>query len=166
MHSQSATGTMASTALALSLLAYGAQAQGPAPFQKLEGHWSGGGTIDFSSGAQEPIKCRAVYDVLDQQNNLQLDIRCASASYNFELRGSANYNAGAVTGSWSEATRNVAGTISGNAKGDRFAITAKSVSFTASLTLTTRGDKQSVVIQSQEAKTSVKGASIMLQRSG
>jgi hypothetical protein len=32
------------------------------------------------------------------------------------------------------------------------------------LTLTTRGDRQSVVIQSQEAQTAVKRASISLQR--
>lgn len=164
--SASGTASMASIILALVLLASGAShAQGPVPFERLAGQWSGSGTIDLSSGAQEPIKCRAAYDVLDQHNNLQLDIRCASQSYNFELRASANYSAGAVTGTWSEATRNVAGTISGNAKGDRFEITAKSSSFTASLTLTTRGDRQSVVIQSQEAKTSVKGASITLQRS-
>lgn len=158
--------TAASLALAIWLLASaGGRAQGPAPFENLAGQWSGSGAIDFSTGAQEPIKCRAAYDVLDQQNNLQLDIRCASQSYNFELRASANYNAGAISGSWSEATRNVAGTISGAAQGDQFEITAKSSSFTASLTLTTRGDRQSVVIQSQEAKTSVKGATITLQRS-
>jgi hypothetical protein len=163
----SAFGTAAVTSLVLALwlLAYGSHAQGPAPFENLAGQWSGSGTIDLASGAQEPIKCRAAYDVLDQQNNLQLDIRCASQSYNFELRASANYNAGAITGTWSEATRNAAGTISGNAKGERFEITAKSSSFTASLTLTTRGDRQSVVIQSQEAQTTVKGASITLQRS-
>lgn len=164
--SASGTASVMSLVLALWLLASGgSHAQGPAPFENLAGQWSGSGTIDLASGAQEPIKCRAAYDVLDQQNNLQLDMRCASQSYNFELRASANYSAGAVTGTWSEATRNAAGTISGNAKGDRFEITAKSSSFTASLTLTTRGDRQSVVIQSQEAKTSVKGASITLQRS-
>jgi hypothetical protein len=102
---------------------------------------------------------------LDQQHKLQLDIRCASESYNFELRASATDNAGAITGTWSEATRNAAGTISGTNNGDQFQITAKSQSFTANLTLTTHGDRQSVVIQSQEAQTSVKGASISLQRS-
>lgn len=161
------TAAVASIVLAIWLIANGGSfAQDPAaPFATLEGQWSGNGTIDLSDGAQEPIRCRAAYDVLDQQNKMQFDIRCASQSYNFEIRASANYNAGAVTGSWSEATRNAAGTISGKVDGDRFEITAKSSSFTASLTLTTRGNQQSVVIQSQEANTSVKGASITLQRS-
>ena len=162
------TGTtlLSGFALALWLSACGAgYAQGPAPFEKLAGQWTGTGTIDLSSGAREAIKCRAAYDVLDQQNKLQLDIRCASESYNFELRASATDNAGAITGTWSEATRNAAGTISGKTNGDQFQIMAESQSFTANLTLTTRGDRQSIVIQSQEAKTSVKGASITLQRS-
>ena len=135
------------------------------PLENLAGQWTGSGTIDLSGGARELIRCRAAYDVLDQKKNIQLDIRCASQSYKFDLRASANYHAGAITGTWSEATRNAAGTISGKADGDRFEVTAKSPSFTASLTLTTRGDQQSVVIQSQEAKTTVKGASITLQRS-
>ena len=157
---------MASVVLALWLLSYVSSfAQGPAPFEKLAGQWAGSGTIDLSSGAREAIRCRAAYDVLDQQNKLQLSIRCASESYNFELRASATDNAGAITGTWSEATRNVAGTISGKTNGDQFQITAKSQPFTANLTLTTHGDRQSVVIQSQEAQTSVKGASITLQRS-
>ena len=167
MRSVSATGTtrMMGLVLALWLSAYGGgHAQGPAPFQKLAGQWSGNGTIELSNGTQEPIRCRAAYDVLEQQSNLQLNIRCASQSYSFDLRASATYAAGAITGTWSEATRNAAGTISGKADGDRFQVVAKGPAFTAILTLVTRGNRQSVTIQSQDEKTRVKGASIALQR--
>ncbi|MBI3703041.1 MAG: hypothetical protein HY244_04105 [Rhizobiales bacterium] len=150
--------------LALWLSAGSAYAQGPAPFQKLAGHWSGNGTIELANGAQEPIRCRAAYDVLEQQSNLQLNIRCASQSYSFDLRASATYAAGTITGSWSESTRNAAGTISGKADGDRFQVVAKGPAFTAILTLVTRGNRQSVTIQSQDEQTRVKGASIALQR--
>ena len=163
----SATNTMtiAGLALALWLSAYGGgHAQGPTPFGKLAGQWSGSGTIDLSNGAKEPIRCRAAYDVLEQQNSLQLNIRCASASYNFDLRASAKHAAGTISGSWSESTRDVAGTISGKTDGDRFEVQAKGPSFSAHLTLITRSDRQSVVIQSQEAQTTVKRASISLQR--
>ena len=67
------------------------------PFDQLAGSWSGSGTIDLSNGTHEPIKCRASYDVLEEQSKLQLNIRCASDSYNFDLRGSATYSAGAIT---------------------------------------------------------------------
>ena len=167
MAMRSATGMtrMMGLVLALCLSAYGGgHAQGQAPFQKLAGHWSGNGKIELSNGTEEPIRCRAAYDVLEQQNNLQLNIRCASQSYSFDLRASATYAAGAITGTWSEATRNAAGTISGKADGDRFQVVARGPSFTASLTLVTRGNRQSVTIQSHDAQTMVKGASISLQR--
>lgn len=157
--------TFAGLVLAFWLSAYGGgHAEGLAPFEKLAGQWSGKGTIDFTDGTQEPIRCRAAYDVLERQNNLQLNIRCASESYSFDLRGSANYAAGGITGTWSESTRNAAGTISGKADGDRFEVLAKGPSFSARLTLITRGDRQSVAIRSQDAQTGVKGASIKLQR--
>lgn len=139
--------------------------QGVAPFVNLAGQWSGAGTIDLANGAHESIKCRAAYDVLGEQNNLQLNIRCASDSYNFDLRASATYASGAVSGTWSESTRNAAGTLSGKADGVNFRVLAKGPTFTANLSLVTRGNKQSVMIKSQDAEASVKGATITLQRS-
>lgn len=165
--SATSTMTIAGLALALWLSAYGGgHAQGSAPFEKLAGQWSGSGTIDLSNGAKEPIRCRAAYDVLDQQKSLQLNIRCASESYNFDLRANAKHASRAISGTWSESTRDVAGTISGKVDGDRFEVLAKGPSFSANLTLITRGDRQSVVIQSQEAESAVKRASISLQRGG
>ena len=110
------------------------------------------------------MRCRASYDVLDQRNELMLNIRCASPSYNFDLRGSANYSAGRVHGTWSESTRNAAGTISGEAEGDRFQVLARGPEFSANLLLLTQGNRQSVDIKSHDKNSSVKGASITLQR--
>jgi len=62
-------------------------------------------------------------------------------------------------------SRNVAGKISGTAEGDHIDVVADSAAFTASLAMITRGDRQSVVINSREANTNVKGATISLQRS-
>jgi len=140
-------------------------AQNIAPFDRLAGQWSGSGTIDLSNGAHESIRCRAAYDVLNDQRKLQLNIRCASESFNFDLRASANYSGGAITGNWSESTRNVAGTISGKAEGDHFQVVAKSATFVATLTLITHGGRQTVMIRSHDNQASVKGASISLKRS-
>jgi hypothetical protein len=43
-------------------------------------------------------------------------------------------------------------------------VVAKGPIFTANLSLTTRGDKQSVTIRSQDAQAEVQGATINLQR--
>jgi hypothetical protein len=156
----------ATLVLAIWLSAAGTHAQDASPLGRLAGQWSGSGTIDLADGSREPIRCRASYDVLDQERNVQLNIRCASQSYNFDLRGSANYAGGAITGTWSESTRNAAGTIAGKAHGGQFEVVASAPSFTASLTLVTRGDRQAVTIRSQNAEsTTIKAVSITLRRS-
>jgi hypothetical protein len=134
------------------------------PFTQLAGSWSGAGTIDLANGRHEPIKCRASYDVLEAQNKLQLNIHCASQSYNFDLRASATYSADTITGIWSESTRNAAGTLSGKVEGAGFQVVAKGQMFGASLNLVTQGNKQSVTIKSLEEKAEVRGATITLQR--
>jgi hypothetical protein len=134
------------------------------PFGQLAGAWSGAGTIDLANGRHEPIKCRASYDVLEGQNKLQLNINCASESYKFDLRASATYSGNAITGSWSEATRNAAGSLSGKVEGAGFRVVAKSQTFGANLDLVTQGNKQSVTIRSQDEKAEVRGATITLQR--
>jgi hypothetical protein len=159
---------MRGTSLALTLLIFAAGtalAQGSAAFARLAGQWTGSGSIELANGTREPIKCRATYDVLEERSNLQLNIRCASESYNFDLRGSATYSAGAITGVWSESTRNIAGTLSGRAEDGRFQVLAESPSFAATLTLLTHGNRQTVAIKSQDPQSSVKGASISLRRS-
>jgi hypothetical protein len=150
-------------AFSLCVVAVGS-AQSVAPFARLVGQWSGSGTIELANGVHETIRCRATYDAHREQSNLQLNIRCASASYNFDLRASANYSAGAITGSWSEATRMVAGSISGRAEGDRFQVVATAASFAASLTLVTHGGRQSVVIRPHDTQAGIKNASFSLKR--
>ena len=134
------------------------------PFAQLAGSWSGAGTIDLAGGKHEPIKCRASYDVLEDQNKLQLNLHCASQSYDFDLRASAAYSAGTITGNWSESSRNAAGTLSGKVQGAGFQVVAKSQTFSANLNLVTRGANQSVTINSQDAQAEVRGATITLQR--
>jgi hypothetical protein len=155
----------AAVVLAASLATTIAHTEAISPFNKLAGQWAGNGTIELASGAREVIKCRASYDVLEEKNNLQLSIRCASDSYNFDMHASATLASNAISGSWNEVSRNVAGKISGTATGDRIDVQADSSAFSAGLTLTTHGDKQSVVIKSKEANAAVKGATISLQRS-
>ena len=161
------SGVFRGAALALIILSSAianGNAQSAGPFGSLAGSWSGSGTINLANGKHEPIKCRASYDVLDEQNKLQLNINCASDSYKFDLRGSATYSGGAITGNWSESTRNAAGTMSGKVEGAGFQVVAKGPTFTANLNLMTRGDNQLVTIRSQDAQAEVQGATINLQR--
>jgi hypothetical protein len=150
---------------ALALLAGSVASPAAGPFSRLAGEWQGNGQINLGGGNSEPVKCRAGYDITDSDgNNLQLNIRCAGQSYSFELRGTAIASGEKISGNWSEATRNASGTISGTTRGDRFEVVATGPSFSASLTLITRGAKQSVAIRSADPNSQFKGASIDLQR--
>lgn len=119
------------------------------PFAALHGNWSGSGVIKKSNGASERIRCRANYEHAGPAV-LDLRLRCASDSYNFDLTARVMYDDGAISGSWMEASRNVTGTVQGRslASGRQIQVIAQSAAFSASLSLTTRGDRQLVVILS------------------
>jgi hypothetical protein len=132
------------------------------PFLAMAGSWSGGGTLTMSSGTQERVRCRASYGVAGRGDNLTLNLRCASDSYNFDLAGDVAYRGGTISGSWREAAHNAAGTISGHASGDHIVAAASGSNFAASLSLTTHGNRQSVAIRPQGID--VTGVSITLNR--
>jgi len=132
------------------------------PLLALAGTWSGGGILTVSSGTQERVHCRASYGVAGRGENLTLNLRCASDSYNFDLAGDVAYRGGALSGSWREVAHNAAGTISGHASGDHIVAAANGSNFAASLSLTTHGNRQSVAIRPQGID--VTGVSITLNR--
>jgi len=133
-------------------------------FKRLEGQWQGKGTIEFSDKSKETVRCRASYDVLQSGANVQLAIRCASDSYKIELMGNASEAGGKVSGSWSEATLNVSGSLSGSAEGSSIRVTAASPAFTAAFGLVTNGGRQTVSIRSQTPDSTIHGATISLAR--
>ena len=139
---------------------------GGGAFGRLTGQWAGSGTIDLSNGTHEPLRCRASYDLPADQNKLELNIRCASDGYNFDLFGSAVLSGHAVSGTWSGSTHAASGTISGTAEGDRIQVRADSPGFTANLSLTTHGNRQSVLIRTPDPSAGIKGATINLRRRG
>jgi hypothetical protein len=117
------------------------------PFTALSGSWSGGGTITMSSGAKERIRCRARYDVGGSGSSLDLTLRCASDSYNFELQSNVAHVDGAVSGTWAEVTRHVGGNIEGSARGNHIQVRVSGV-ISALLAVNTNANSQSISIQS------------------
>ena len=139
-----------------------AQAALPSPFTAMAGSWSGGGILSTTDGTQERLRCRASYDVDGAGAELRLNLRCASESYNFDLASNVQYRGGAISGSWSEASRNASGTLSGRAAGDRIEAAARGDNFSANLSLTTRGGRQTVSIHPEG--TNVTAVSLALDR--
>jgi hypothetical protein len=133
-----------------------------APFAGMAGVWSGTGTISLDGGAQERIRCKATYAVSSEGNGLNQALLCASDSYKFELKSDVLAKGGTLTGRWAETTRNVSGSLEGNAGNGKFNVIVSAPAFTAKLTMTTTGNKQNVAITSEGA---FKGANIALNRS-
>jgi hypothetical protein len=137
-------------------------AQASGPFAGMAGNWIGTGTVTLDDGSTERIRCRATYAVGAGGNGLQQTLTCASDSYKFNLTSNLVAQGTAVSGTWSETSRNINGNIEGRSGGGVFQVVATAPGFTANLTLTTKGNKQSVVIRSE---SQFRGASISLSRS-
>jgi hypothetical protein len=138
------------------------QAQRGSPFAGMNGSWSGPGTISLNTGAKEKIRCRATYRVAETGSDLQLELRCASDSYKFELQSAVSHNDGNISGTWSEVTRGAIGTISGTSKGNHLNLRASSPVFSALLAVSTHSNQQSISIQSPGSEISA--VSINLSR--
>jgi hypothetical protein len=132
------------------------------PFAGMAGVWSGGGTVMLDDGSSERIRCRATYAVGAGGAGLNLTLTCASDSYKFDLRGNVISDRGALSGTWSESSRGVNGSLEGRGANGNFQVVASSPGFNSNISLTTRGNKQSVVIR---AESQFRGANIALSRS-
>ncbi len=154
--------TALATALIVVTPAIGAQ---PGPFTALAGSWNGTGNISLADGRREAIRCRSVNNVSGSGTQLQQTLRCASASYNFTFQSNVESRGGAVSGTWTESTRNISGQVSGHASGGQIQVTVSGPNFAAGLSLVARGNRQSVSIRSN-GQAELAGANIALSRSG
>jgi hypothetical protein len=131
-------------------------------FDGMAGYWNGSGQVQLSDGSNEPIRCRASYAVAGEGRLLQQTLVCASASAKFDITSNVEENGGRITGTWSEATRNANGQVSGTARGGRVDASVAGPGFTASLSVTTRGASQSVTIVPQGSD--VRNVSVSLRK--
>jgi len=152
--------TMATIALWVTTL----PAMAAGPFSGLNGRWVGTGQIQLQNGSRETIHCRASYEVGPSGRAMHQSLRCASDSYNFELRSDVESNGNQIFGNWSERTRNVSGKLSGQARRGRIEVDVQSETFNAQLILVSHGSRQTVTISSEG--TQFTGAKIALRRRG
>ena len=129
------------------------------PYAGMSGRWSGGGTITLDDGSSERIRCRATYQVSGP--NMEMSLTCASDAYKFNLAANVVDQGGAVSGTWSESSRNIGGTLQGRGSGGNFQVVASTAGFNASISLRTTGNKQSVTMR---ADSQFRGANIALTK--
>jgi hypothetical protein len=134
------------------------------PFSGFNGHWSGTGKVRTQEKT-ERIRCKARYRVGDSSGHeARLELTCKSDTYSFDLVGDFQADASEkVSGRWTERSRNIGGTVIGQARGSHMQILIESSAFAANLIMVTRGTRQSVSIDSHGGGQVVK-ASIDLHR--
>ena len=118
---------------------------GDNPFASFAGRWVGDGVIKASNGSTESMKCRVTY-FTDGADGLRQNIRCASASYRFEVRSTVTHSGGRLSGTWIEETRKLNGSLSGNMAGSNLRLSVAGDHFNASMNVNLSGSSQSVVI--------------------
>jgi hypothetical protein len=146
-------------ALMLSVSAASAQS---GPFAGFDGNWSGNGTVSLSDGTVERIRCKADYKVNGTGLGLKQNLHCASDSYKFDLSSEVTSHGDRISGNWSERSRNIFGNLQGTAGGGQIDVFVEASGFAANLTLTTRGNRQTVSISS---KGEIKGVNITMTKS-
>jgi hypothetical protein len=136
-------------ALAAFLFA-GAAPAAAGPFSAFPGTWNGDGTIAYSDGTKERIRCKTVYSVTTPDaTDLNVAFSCNSDNYRFELNGKMTADSsGALSGLWSETTRSVNGKVTGQVREQRIMIRIDAAGFGATLNLVTKDDRQQMKMDS------------------
>lgn len=137
----------------------GAYTQSGGPYAGMAGNWSGGGTVTLDDGSKERLRCRASYQVAGP--NMTMSLTCASDAYKFNLGAQVADQAGQVTGTWTESSRNISGVLQGRGGGGNFQVTASTAGFNANISLRTAGNKQTVTMR---ADSVFRGADISLSK--
>lgn len=132
------------------------------------GDWRGEGSIGWSTGETERLRCNAKYEVENEGNKIKQELTCATDSTRLIVKSTISYNpdAGALTGSWSETTYGINGYVSGRASAGNIHALVESTDkrFTADVSLVMSGGVQTVTIRPQGLE--VTEVSVTLRKSG
>jgi len=123
------------------------------PFAGMAGTWSGGGTVTLDDGSIERIRCRATYRVSGP--TMDMTLTCASDAYKFNLGANVVAEGSAVSGTWTETSRNIGGSLQGRGGGGNFQVVAQAAGFNTRISLRTAGNKQTVDMSADSAFRSV-----------
>ncbi|OKO69536.1 hypothetical protein [Bradyrhizobium sp. AS23.2] len=129
------------------------------PFAPMAGSWNGGGVVTLDDGSTERIRCRAKYAPIGP--TMEMSLTCASDAYKFHLGANVRAEGSSITGSWSEASRNISGSLQGRGGGGNFEVVVSAAGFNANIALRTSGNKQTVTMR---ADSQFRGANITMSR--
>lgn len=127
-------------------------ADAPGPFAAFAGRWVGEGRLgiraaDNSEISTEQVKCRVTYQPSDNGNALHQSIRCAAQGGNIDVQTDVRHEAGSLSGTWKEMTRDWAGAVTGKASEKALRVHITSENLSANMNIQLREKKQVIEIQ-------------------
>ncbi len=137
-------------------------------FSGLAGSWKGEGSIGWSTGETEHLRCTATYEVEGSGNKLTQNLTCATDSARLIIKSDISYNpdAGAISGTWMETSYGINGRVTGSATASKIQAIVQSSDkrFTARVSVVTQGATQTVTITPENIE--VTQVSVKLRRGG
>ena len=141
---------VALTLLALLSSGIGTPAFAAGLFAGMEGSWRGEGSLKWSTGENERMRCVAKYQVENDGNKLVQDLTCATDSTRLVVKSDITYkpDAGVITGSWSEKGYGINGWVTGSASAGSIKanVESRDKSFYAEVGIVMQGADQLVTI--------------------
>lgn len=114
----------------------------------LPGRWSGWGSVQFTNGTSEQLKCVATYFV-EGGKHVRQNLRCANQSYNIDAAANISVTNGKIAGEWEEKKWSKVGAVAGNLNGNVFNLSIQGDTFTANMALSSTPCKQNITITPQ-----------------
>jgi hypothetical protein len=120
-------------------------------FDSVAGSWAGNGLMKPSDGPRERVRCKIHYAAKNAGQSVKMNVRCASDAYKMDLTANIDQSGVALSGNWFESQyrqggkvsgQNINGVIEGKIEGD---------TITALLTVRTKGNRQTFVMDSPGA---------------
>jgi hypothetical protein len=120
-------------------------------FENVAGTWSGGGMMKPSDGPRERVRCKADYVPKNNGQSVKLSLRCASDAYKMDLSANIDQNGTDLSGNWFESQYRQGGKISGKNVNGVVEAKVEGDTITALLNIQTKGNRQTVAMQSPGA---------------
>jgi len=120
-------------------------------FDNVAGSWSGSGSMKPSDGQRERVRCKVDYVPKNAGQSVKMSVRCASDAYKMNLTANIDENGTILSGNWFESQYRQGGKVSGQNVNGLIEAKVEGDTITALLTVRTKGNHQSFVMESPGA---------------
>jgi hypothetical protein len=120
-------------------------------FDNVAGSWSGSGSMKPSDGPRERVRCKVDYVPKNAGQSVKMNVHCASDAYKMDLSANIDESGSILSGNWFESQYRQGGKVSGQNVNGLIEAKVEGNTITALLTVRTKGNHQSFVMESPGA---------------